>query len=168
MSALPLLVALLGMLLLWLARRGRQASGLPAGALRYQDMADASRTDRTLFDGELGLAGRPDYLIEAADGLIPVEVKSGPAPAHPYPGHRLQLAAYCRLVEADLGRRPAFGVIRYQDRSFELRYSESLTAELLEALTVLRASDRLPNRSHQSAARCRACGHADHCDQRLV
>jgi len=168
MKALPLLLALGGLALLWLARRFQRASGLPAGELRYQDTVEASRTRRTLFDPRLGLAGRPDYLVDNGQHIIPVEVKSGVAPSSPYAGHRLQLAAYCHLVEVDLGRRPPLGIIRYQDQSFELAYGGELRSELEQAVAQLRSVTGLPDRSHQSAVRCRACGHADHCDQRLA
>ena len=52
-----------------------------------------------LYASGANLAGKPDYLVRRWRYVLPVEVKSGPAPAEPYRSHVLQLAAYCLLVE---------------------------------------------------------------------
>ena len=67
------------------------------------------------------LTGKPDYVIKHDDGsLIPVEYKSAKAPNQPYESHIMQLAAYCALIESHFGTRPAYGIIRYSDRSFNI------------------------------------------------
>ena len=48
---------ILGMLLLWLARRGRGRSGLPQGRVVYADMGGWDRLDRPLFSNEFLLTG---------------------------------------------------------------------------------------------------------------
>ena len=88
------LLLALGLLLLWLARRGRARSGLPQGRLIYTDTGGWNRLERPLFSREFLLTGKPDYLVADGSDVIPVEVKSSPAPAQPYPSHTLQLAAY--------------------------------------------------------------------------
>jgi hypothetical protein len=48
-------------------------------ALVYDD-AGRQHLQRPLVSHRLRLAGRPDYLIETAAGLVPVELKSGACP----------------------------------------------------------------------------------------
>lgn len=51
-----------------------------------------------------GLTGKPDYLVQAAGGLIPVELKSrGCPPFGPHVTDAAQLTAYCVLVEDSFG-----------------------------------------------------------------
>jgi len=163
---------LLGGLGLWLLVRsvqGRREAGLPAGRVTYADTGAWQRTERALFSREHRLTGRPDYLVHRRRDVIPVEVKSGGAPRQPYEGHVLQLAAYCLLVEEQEGRAPPHGIIKYDDRTFEIDYTAALRARLLEALDDLRydlAQSDVP-RSHDEAARCAACSYRGRCDQRL-
>ncbi len=157
----------LGLLLLWLARRGRAYSGLPPGRVIYTDTGGWNRLERPLFSRELLLTGKPDYLVTDGTDVIPVEVKSSRAPAQPYPSHTLQLAAYCLLVEECYGRRLPYGIVKYSDRAFEVDYTPELEEELLATLEDMR--DDLDNdgaiRSHDDPRRCRACGYRQHCDQ---
>lgn len=157
----------LGLFLLWLARRTRPA-GLPAGRIVAQDTLGPRRTGETLYDPVLDLAGRPDYLVEQGDRLIPVEIKSGRSHAGPRPSHRLQLAAYCRLVESVYARRPPHGILQYADQAYAIDYTRGLEQELTRTLEALRADLGRPlDRSHESPERCRACGFREDCDQAL-
>jgi CRISPR-associated exonuclease Cas4 len=159
----------LGLLLLWLAQRGRVRSGLPQGRVIYADTGRWSRPERPLFSNEFLLTGKPDYLVVDGDDVIPVEVKSGPAPAQPHLSHVLQLGAYCLLVEDCHQRRPPYGIIKYADRAFEVGYTNQLEDELLATLDDMRAdlAGGEASRNHKEATRCRACGYRQHCDQRL-
>jgi CRISPR-associated exonuclease Cas4 len=159
----------LGFLLLWLAQRGRARSGLPHGRVIYTDTGGWGRPERPLFSQELLLTGKPDYLVADGADVIPVEVKSGPAPSQPYLSHLLQLAAYCLLVEECYRRRPPGGVIKYADQAFEVDYTPELEDELLAILDAMRAAlaDGDAPRNHAEPRRCRACGYLKHCDQRL-
>ncbi len=160
----------LGLLLLWLGRRGRASSGLPQGRVIYTDTGAQRRLTRPLFSREHLLTGKPDYLVDDGADVIPVEVKSSPAPTQPYRSHLLQLAAYCLLVEEKYGRRPPYGIVRYADRTFEVDYTRELEQELLNTLDDMRAdlaSGDAP-RNHDEVRRCRACGYAEHCDKRLT
>jgi len=161
---------LLGLLLLWWSARTRQKAGLPAGRVVYSDTGLQRQLEKPLYDRALGLTGRPDYLIERDDEIIPVEVKSSPAPREPYDSHVLQLAAYCLLVERQLGKRVPYGLLRYNDRTIPIDFTPQLQETLLETLAEMRRLERgrgLPARSHQSPARCRRCGFREICDQRL-
>jgi CRISPR-associated exonuclease Cas4 len=168
--ALSLVLLAVGLLVLWLARRTRAASGLPPGRIIAADMGGWKRLEQPLFSAAYGLTGRPDYLVANGSRLVPVEVKSGRAPEQPYPGHILQLGAYCLLVEECYGQRPVCGIIRYADRAFEVDYTPGLRAEVLATLECMRAdlARGEPARSHEEARRCARCGYLAQCDQGLA
>ena len=159
----------IGLALLWLARRQREASGLPSGRVIYVDTRGWGRVERPLFDPQSGLVGKPDYLVRQGGRIIPVEVKSGQAPTAPYDSHLLQLAAYCYLVEKEYAKRPPYGILHYADRTYQIDYTRALESELLQTLEALRSASVKAevNRSHQEARRCRACGYRSLCDQAL-
>ncbi len=164
-----LILLLLGAGLLFWAGRRRSSAGLPSGRIVYMDMRDVDRQRTPLFDPGAQLTGRPDYLVEAGKGRIPVEVKSARAPVVPYRGHVLQLAAYCYLTEVVFGVRPTHGILRYQDRSVAVDYTPALENDMLDALAEMRRQEGLElDRSHMSANRCRACGYREACEQSLV
>lgn len=169
----------LGVLLLWLARRGRARSGLPEGRVIYTDTGGWRRPERALFSRDLLLTGRPDYLVDEGREIIPVEVKpsthsvedkSSSAPKQPYDSHIIQLAAYCLLVEEEYGRRPPYGIIKYADRAFEIDYTPGMENELLSTLEDMRSdlAAGSASRNHDEPRRCQACGHLHQCRQRLA
>lgn len=169
MIALALFLLLVGAVLLWLARRLRARSGLPAGRVVAADVGPWRRLDRPLFSRRHGLTGRPDYVVANGADLIPVEVKSARAPARPYASHVLQLAAYCLLVAETSGRRPPYGILRYADRTFQIPYTRELEEQLLEVLEAMRedlAAGDAPRR-HQDPRRCAACGYREVCEEAL-
>jgi CRISPR-associated exonuclease Cas4 len=160
---------ILALFLIYFSRRQRRHLGLPDGDLLYEDMASADKLREPLFDADLNLVGRPDYLIREGENLVPVEVKSGRSPKQPYESHIYQLAAYCLLVARQFGQRPNHGLIRYPQRSFKVNFTEELESRLLDLLDEIgaqRSSKDVP-RSHQQTARCRACGYLQVCDQSL-
>jgi len=169
---LPLALLLLALLLLYLARRTRAASGLPAGRVIYSDTGGWQRTEQPLYSARLQLTGKPDYLVaQRAGGVLPVEVKSAAAPpGGPHAGHIYQLAAYCALVTEAYGRRPAKGLIKYADRTFEVPFTRELEAELHRLLGAMRADRAAADvpRSHDSPARCQGCGLQSVCGESLA
>lgn len=169
MSFLIFLLLGLGLLLLWLGRRTRAAAGLSPGRIVAQDTLGPRRTGESLYDPVLDLAGRPDYLVEQGDRLIPVEIKSGRSHAGPRVSHRLQLAAYCRLVESVYARRPPYGILQYADQAFAIANTRQLRDELARTVEEMRGDlGQALDRSHDSPERCRACGFRDDCDQALA
>jgi CRISPR-associated exonuclease Cas4 len=173
---MPYLLAFLFLLLLaaalvawWLAVRARRVGGLPAGEVVYADTGAWEKTEKPLIDREHGLVGKPDYLVRTREGIIPVEVKSGPRPPTPYASHLLQLAAYCLLVETTSGRAPRWGYLHYDDATLRIPYTRGLRAQLLDLLESMRADRQAQevDRSHDEAARCRGCGFRYACDRRL-
>jgi CRISPR-associated exonuclease Cas4 len=168
---MPLLIGFLliiGFGLLWSARRRLAEAGLPPGRVVYMDTQGLAPFEESLYDPLADLSGRPDYLVQGSDGMIPVEVKSGRAPARPHHSHVLQLAAYCHLVGVTFGKKPRYGTVKYADRAFAVDYDSAMENELLDVVADMRrAEQRQPNRSHDSAQRCRACGFRQVCDQVL-
>jgi len=170
---LLLVALLLGGLGLWLFLRAgaaRRQTGLPVGRVIYADTGAWDRCERPLFSSRYRLTGRPDYLLRSREGIIPVEVKSGAAPPQPYPAHLLQLAAYCLLVEEQEGRPPPHGILKYDDRAFEVDYTPALRSELLRTLEAIRRDldARDVGRNHDDPARCQGCGYRERCQRSLV
>lgn len=166
---LALLLIALAVLLWWLSARQSASLGLPDGRVLYEDSGAQRRLEEPLFAEDLGLVGKPDYLVQGKQGLVPVEVKSGRTPKKPFDSHVFQLAAYCALVERNFGKRPAYGIIRYPERSFTVEYSQGLEDRLLALLSEMQAAlgSGEMHRSHPLAARCRACGYGQLCDESL-
>lgn len=153
----------------WLYLRSgqlRRSSGLPAGEISYVDAGDWRRNHRPLFSEHYQLTGKPDYLVERGGVTIPVEVKSGHLRGDdPYDSHKLQLAAYCLLVEDSTGVRPPHGILKYANTTLQLPYTDALRAELLATLDHMRAARTAHNlaRNHDDPARCRNCGYQHAC-----
>jgi len=162
-------LVLLALIFFILARIFSRRSGIPAGRIIYSDHDQWRKAAKPLYDAEIGLTGKPDYLIQKDGQLIPAEVKSSFAPHSPYDSHIMQLVAYCVLVEKSYGERPPYGLLRYRNRTFKIPFTPELEAELMDLISAIRQSkdhDDLP-RSHDSKARCARCGYRNTCDQRL-
>ncbi len=169
--SLILIFLAMAVILLLRARGLQEKSGLPEGQIIYTDTGTWFRNQDSLHTSELRLVGKPDYLVQHNNGdIIPVEIKSSLAPAEPWPGHVLQLAAYCLLVHDAYGTRPPFGILQYQDQAFTINYSPELEEELLYVLQEMREDFEAAdiNRSHADAAKCSACGLRQKCVQSLV
>lgn len=170
MLSFALILFLVALVMLWQVGRRQKAIGLPAGRVIYTDTRSWGPVEQALYDAELGLTGRPDYLVDQAGKLIPVEVKSHPVASAPYDAHVYQLAAYCLLVQRSFGRRPDYGILHYPNRTYAIDFTPQLEKELLRLLDDIRLQDRLKDvpRSHESARRCSGCGYRSVCDQRLM
>lgn len=171
---LALLLLGAGLAILWLARRGRQASGLPGGAVIYSDTGAEQAVLAPLISRRHGLIGKPDYLIEARHGatrtMIPVEVKSRSQQGAPPSGHILQLATYCLIIEDVYGVTPSHGILRYANGSHSIAFTPELRRAVLEAAERIRAARSAPDvpRSHQDAGRCAQCGYREGCGSQAL
>lgn len=158
-----------GLLLLRQANQQQERTGLPQGRVIYADTGAWERVERPLFSHRYRLTGKPDYVLQDGDEIIPVEVKSGAAPVQPYASHVLQLAAYGLLVKETYGVHSSYGIIRYHDQTFAVGLAD-LEDRLLTTLDDMRQdawADDVP-RSHNNPAQCAACGYRPFCDQSLV
>ncbi len=168
----PLAVALIALAAaaLILALRTRARTGLPWAPIRADDARAGRGLERPLTSRRYGLSGKPDYLIERGGRIIPVELKPGRRATRPYDLDLMQLAAYCLLVEETSGQAPPYGILRYAEESFQLRYTPAVRAELLEIIGEMRellgAEDA--GRSHSEPGRCAGCGFADICEDSLA
>ncbi|MDE1820876.1 MAG: hypothetical protein KGJ23_12675 [Euryarchaeota archaeon] len=92
----------------------------------------------TMVSDRWGLTGRPDELRRLPDGaIIPVEIKSCRSPRWgvPYPSHRMQLLAYCALVEETYGKAPPYGILSYGDgRELHVDWDEVSRSDLRRSL----------------------------------
>ena len=109
--------------LFWQSVKYKKSAGLPKGRVIYSDSHEFKELDRILYDASISLVGKPDYIVEQEGSIIPVEIKSNKIKTSPYDSHVLQLAAYCRLVDASFNIRPGFGILRYPNRSFKIKYT---------------------------------------------
>jgi len=92
-------------------------SGLPQAQVVYADTDLWQRVPETLVDHQLGLVGKPDYVMKTRHGsLIPVEVKTGHTPETPYDSHKLQLMAYGLLIRSNYAQTPEYGLLHYPER----------------------------------------------------
>jgi len=170
MLYLALLFIITAGVLLWQSSRQRAQAGLPGGRIVYTDTRAWGRVEKPLFSGELGLTGKPDYLVQQDGVVVPVEVKTGRTPDAPYDSHIFQVAAYCLLVDKTYARRPPYGIIHYASRDFAVDYTPQLESALLDQLAEIRRDETRANvrRSHEDQARCRKCGFRRVCDQSLA
>lgn len=169
MLYLALFLLLLALFFFRKSSAQRKEAGLPGGRIIYTDTRGWGKVEKPLYYAALELTGKPDYLIERGNELIPVEVKSGRAPEAPYDSHIYQLAAYCLLVEKTYGKRPPYGIIHYEGRDFAVEYTPALEQALTDLLVEIKRDElrREIHRSHESPARCAKCGYRQICDERL-
>ena len=120
----------------------------------------------TLRSYRYRIEGRPDALRRLSDGrIVPIELKSRSSPAGGPPrSHLFQVWAYCLLVEESTQTAPPFGVLRYADGEFRVRWDATARNELL----ALRAELDRPydGRATPSPGRCARCPWVRVCDAR--
>ena len=168
MTWLALIALLLSLILFWVSRQQRRHTGLPGGRVIYADTrAWGKPVEKPLYDAYLGLTGKPDYLVQDGNQLIPVEVKSTHVSDAPYDSHILQLAAYCMLVERCLGKRPQYGILHYPRRTFAIDFTSEVESTVMRLLLEMQANRKDIPRSHESPPRCTRCGFRSVCDQAL-
>ncbi len=150
------------------AESTREELKVEDGDVKYVDALDEESD--LLISEKYKLRGRPDYILEKDEGLVPVEVKTGRVPKGPFFSHILQLAAYCLLIEEDMGEKPPYGLIRYGETEFDIDYDESLKELLLEKLELMR--DKLDteevHRNHHREGKCANCSRRDICPESLA
>jgi CRISPR-associated exonuclease Cas4 len=167
LAAVPIVLVgllLLGAGLVTLARRRAQRR---AGRLVTADLP--GHPGRLLRSPRYRLVGRPDEIRVLPDGRwVPVELKRRSTPrSEPPASHRIQVAAYCLLVEETTGRSPPFGLLRYGDGG-ERRID--WTEELREELLALHRELAMPydGRALPSPGRCAGCPWRTACDRAAV
>ncbi len=154
-------------------RRHRRLPPLPPVGIPYHRAIyqDTRETPGALLSARsLPLRGKPDILIDEGHAIIPVELKTGRTPAAPYPGHVLQVLAYCLLVEEHYRVRPPHGIIRYPAWDVTIPYTAAEEQRLRALVWEMRDAQRAgaeQHRSHRQPGRCAACGFQDRCLEAL-
>jgi len=174
LAIFALLCFILAIALYFASERRQKSAGIPGGRLIYTDTRSWGALEEPLYDPELGLVGKPDYLVEKGEQVIPVEVKTGGPPDAPYDSHLYQLAAYCLLVQQVYGTRPPYGILHYSDnshttRTFKVDYTLAMEQSIRQLIYEMRQQEKRKDvaRSHDSPNRCASCGFRSICDQRL-
>lgn len=163
-------IFLLAVVLLRISSKQEKAAGMPGGKVIYIDANLWEKVGEPFFDPALGLAGRPDYLVQQNREIIPVEVKSSRVSFGPYDSHIYQLASYCLLVERHFHKRPSYGILHYPTRTYRIDFTQELERSIHELIVEMQARSpyRELHRSHASPARCNACGYRDICEEKLA
>lgn len=150
----------------WWFRKRRSQSKI----LVY-DGENAQKLRQQLVSWDYGLTGLPDYVVDHNGSPIPVLKKSGSAPAvEPHDSHVAQILVHCLLVHETTQYPPPYGIIRYDDRTFEVDYTEQAVGALLELVDEMRLRQQengLNARSHDSKRRCYACRYRGICEESL-
>jgi CRISPR-associated exonuclease Cas4 len=170
LALLPIALLIASLVLLSQARNIREETGLPAGHIVSTDTDGWACCTKPLFAPRYQLAGKPDYLVQSGRHLIPVEIKPNRSATSPYLSDILQLGAYCLLIEEVYHRPPPYGILKYRDYGFEIKYNRRLRQQVLDVLANIRR-DRVTSEvksNHDDPARCARCGVNAACDQRLA
>ncbi len=169
MNLFPIILIILAVTILLIAKRRQQDAGIPPGWIIYSDTIQGDKIEDPLFDPELRLTGKPDYLVKQDNLIIPIEIKSTYVGNTAYDTHIYQVVAYCVLVEHVYGIRPPYGIIHYPNRTFAIDYSSKIESSFLTIIDEMRRKAKKPeiNRSHDSSQRCARCGYRNICNQRL-
>lgn len=163
------ILLIIATILFVVAGLAKRKTGIPTGRVIYSDTNKWGKVEQPLYDPELRLTGKPDYLVRVGVQIIPVEVKSGRATHEPHEWHIFQLAAYCLLVEHEFGLRPPYGILHYSNRTFAIDFTNRMKASTVETIRTMqkRTSQIQIERSHHEQVRCQHCGYRSVCDQAL-
>lgn len=165
---LAIALVLLGVGALFIRQGSREEASAGLGHVRviYSDTGGWQEVPEPLFSERFGLTGRPDYIVRSREGLAAVEVKPLRHSDQPYQSDLMQLAAYCLLLEEDWQEQPAYGLLRYADKTFRIEWTDELREQLLTTLDEMRElmeypailGEDMPEPQHDMTTRCRACG----------
>jgi len=157
----------------WQRSQARRRAHVPRG---FRVLAsDLNGRGVLLRDNEWRLRGQPDLILERRGSreVVVVEYKSawrGYEPGTTRRSHQRQLGAYLLLCEADarIGRRAAYGLVRYVDERGEVvpggevrvANSPDLRQEVIGAIQGMRRAIVTGGpvaRTHNSPYNCRHC-----------
>lgn len=147
-----------------LSRRIKDENKLPSGNIFRTDL---NKPSRALVSDKYRLIGKPDYLLNINDEIIPVEFKSSSS-NKVKEGHVLQLASYCLLVQECYNKKVKYGILDYNGTKYEIPFTEDLKNELLKVLFEIRSVKEKPLRNHENKAKCLNCSYNYGCPENLV
>ncbi|MGB9780182.1 MAG: CRISPR-associated protein Cas4 [Caldanaerobacter sp.] len=128
-------------------RKMRRSIGFRGGKLIYVDKPQQVREKGVIYGKLLksekyGLTGKPDYIYQIGDELIPIELKSAEAEDSPYFKDVMQLVAYFIILEEEYQRKVKRGRIVYKNTMFEVYNRKYLKKELLRILDQMREMEK--------------------------
>ena len=69
-------LTLSSLLLWWISRQLRRRTGIPTGRVIYSDTRGWQECPKPLYAASVNLTGKPDYLVQKWNYVLPVEIKS--------------------------------------------------------------------------------------------
>lgn len=120
-----------------------------------------------IISSSMDLVGVVDRLEVFESYLIPYELKTGKSPRDGvWPGHRVQITAYCMLLEERYGSRISSGVIHYLDGNEKRKvvmnpFMKMEVLDLIKEVKLLLSAQALPEFATEN--KCRVCGLREDC-----
>lgn len=124
--------------------------------IKKQDVTYSSLLKSTEYD----LQGKPDYIFQKGNTLLPVELKSGKIGSSllPHHGDFMQLLAYFIIIEEEYGVSPRYGRLIYSDYMFIIKNTKKFKSELLIIIDEMRQMLITgENSANPSFNHCRHC-----------
>lgn len=121
-------------------KKMKRTIGFKRGKLIYIDKQEEVKRNGVMYSKLLksekyGISGKPDYIYEVGNELIPLELKStNVTQDSPLLKDVMQLTAYFLIIKEEFGRKVFRGRIIYQNVMFEIYNTKNLKRELLEIL----------------------------------
>lgn len=146
-------------------RLEKKSLGIPDGLILYSDLNIPASP---LLSKNHRLIGKPDYIIQRENRLIPVEVKSGRG-TYPHQSQVFQLAAYCQIIEDISGEFVSEGILVYNNITYTIPFNPKLRYELESIMKTMRNSLKsgVVQRNHHKAVRCQHCS-MSHCCMNVI
>jgi CRISPR-associated exonuclease Cas4 len=96
---------------------------------------------KLLYAPQSDLQGKPDFIFKTwfLGRYIPFEIKSATLKEdEPHQGDLMQLAAYFLIIEEVYGKKPPYGKLVYENKTFKVRNTRALRNELDNILWEMR------------------------------
>ncbi|AST58135.1 CRISPR-associated protein Cas4 [Thermoanaerobacterium thermosaccharolyticum] len=122
----------------------KRTIGFKRGKLIYIDKQEEVKKDgivysKLLKSDKYGISGKPDYIYDIGNEVIPLELKSSKVDGHsPLLKDVMQLTAYFLIIEEEFGKKVRRGRIVYQNTMFEVYNTAGLRRELLKIIKEMR------------------------------
>jgi CRISPR-associated protein Cas4 len=117
-----------------------------------------------LVDYGLGLSGRVDKIELTAEGVIPIEIKTGKLESGrgAYDSDILQLTAYAIMLENKFGKPIKFGKLVYKNKKFDIDITEENKQKVVELIDKIKNMVFIPQML-SNFAKCKNCGLREEC-----
>jgi len=134
----------------------------------WEKLTPKIQSELKISSDALGLRGIIDQIEVYEDEYVPIELKTGKAPRDGvWPGHKIQLAAYCLLLEDHYKKQIKEGFVTYLDindrRHIAMNaFLKDEVKELIAKVNMLLKSKELPDFCG-SENKCKVCGLREEC-----